>query len=679
MKTLNQIPILVFFALFSYNQLFGQNSSDLFNDGKKQFELGNIEAAKKQFQNCINAFEGSAKLTTKAHVDQSFMYLGIIEFHLLNLEQSRKYMEKLVDRNSYSGYIFLKKYYEALEYYINMDYQKCIKLVNNIILYDVHLYNNDITAFAYSLSALCNEKMGNDSKALDDYATIVTKYKKVPSKGIAFSKLGEKEEAIKMMEEIIKKEDTYDNFYTLACIYALVKNKEKTIENLEKAFQLGLTSPYYVFIRDEIDDIRKSVEFQNLIQKYNIQMGPSVKEFYLKRENNDYKIATGIGNLESLKGFLNKYPESIWKAAVNDYITEMSEWKMLDKNSILHLEEYLTKYPKGIYSENALDIIETKNWEIAIKDTSINLIESYISSNSNGKFLNQATQIIDNYYWNRILKNNDTNCLEDYLIHCPLGTHRAMVQNRLIEKKRSEIVKDSNSVEVENFIKKHPDYDKINAAETLKDADGNEYKTVKIGNQEWMAENLRTTTYNDGTPIPYIRSSSEWSKLKTGAYCYYDNSESNISTCGMLYNWYAVSSGKLSPAGWRVPTNDDWTIMVNYLSVNGYNYDGSKGDNKVAKAVASTTGWVLNEYSGGPGAYPEGNNSIGFNAFPGGYRNTSGLYSSFGHIGYWWSSTEEYFDGGNHPLSRILRSRASNFKKNMDNKGNGFSVRLIKD
>lgn len=400
MKKLNRLFTLIILVLLSFNHLSGQNSSVLFKDGKKQFELGNMEAAKKQFENCIIAFEGSSKFATKIHVDQSFMYLGVIEFHLLNFEQSRKYMEKLVDRNSHSGYVFLKKYYEALEYYTNMDYQKCIKLVNNILLYDVLFVKDDITAFAYSLSASCNEKMGNDTEAFENYATIIAKYKKVPSKGIALSKLGKKEEAIKLMESIIQDDSSIDNYYTLACIYLINNNnKEKALECLNQSLQLGLTSPYYLFIRDDINEIRKSIDFQDLINKYNIKESRNVKDFFQKLETEDYNLAVKIGSLESFNEFLKKYPESIWEKEVINYISEISEWEKLDLNSILDIKEFQSKYPNGLHRNDIHNITIDNTWTRIVNDSNIVEVENFIKNYPSHHKIDEAKIFFYTLFW----------------------------------------------------------------------------------------------------------------------------------------------------------------------------------------------------------------------------------------------------------------------------------------
>ena len=221
------------------------------------------------------------------------------------------------------------------------------------------------------------------------------------------------------------------------------------------------------------------------------------------------------------------------------------------------------------------------------------------------------------------------------------------------------------------------------SAGTVKDADGNKYNTVKIGNQVWMVENLKTTKYNDGTPIPNVTDNLEWANLTTGAYCNYDNLESNAATYGRLYNWYAVNTGKLAPAGWHVPTDDDWTILENYLIANGYNYDGTKDVDKIAKSLCAKTNWELSDEAGTPGAVPENNNSSGFTALPGGLRYGAGGFVGIGKYGHWWSSTEylentAYGRSLDYNYEGLLRGSNLNYSYS-DFKENGFSVRLVRD
>jgi uncharacterized protein (TIGR02145 family) len=180
-------------------------------------------------------------------------------------------------------------------------------------------------------------------------------------------------------------------------------------------------------------------------------------------------------------------------------------------------------------------------------------------------------------------------------------------------------------------------------AQTITDADGNAYNTIAIGTQLWMKENLKTTKFRDGSSITNVTDPNTWLSLTTEAYCNYSNTPSNANIWGRLYNWYAVSDTReLCPAGWHVPSDYDWTILQNYLYVNGYNYDGTTtGGNKIAKALSSTTHWVASSVAGAPGNsdYPSVRNSSGFSSLPNGYRSTGGSYNNLGESSYFWTST----------------------------------------
>jgi uncharacterized protein (TIGR02145 family) len=177
------------------------------------------------------------------------------------------------------------------------------------------------------------------------------------------------------------------------------------------------------------------------------------------------------------------------------------------------------------------------------------------------------------------------------------------------------------------------------------DADGNNYTVVTIGTQTWMAENLKTTKYNDGSAIPNVTDNT-WATLITGAYCWYNNDAATYKdTYGALYNWYTINRGNLAPTGWHVSTDAEWTTLGNYLTANGYNYDGSTSGNFYAKSLAATTNWTTDPtfIAGTIGNDLSKNNSTGFSALPGGWRSLiSGLFTNYGGhaITSWWSSTE---------------------------------------
>ncbi|CAI8213762.1 MAG: Uncharacterised protein [Formosa sp. Hel1_33_131] len=147
-------------------------------------------------------------------------------------------------------------------------------------------------------------------------------------------------------------------------------------------------------------------------------------------------------------------------------------------------------------------------------------------------------------------------------------------------------------------------------------------------------------TYRDGTEIPQITEADDWAALTTGAWCYYENDE----TKGKLYNWYAVmgihdadSSSdpslrkEFAPEGWHVPSDAEWTTLEEHLIANDYNYDGTTTGNKIAKAMASTSGWNSATNIGAPGNNQSSNNSSGFNGFPEGFRSFNGSFNNEGY------------------------------------------------
>jgi uncharacterized protein (TIGR02145 family) len=213
---------------------------------------------------------------------------------------------------------------------------------------------------------------------------------------------------------------------------------------------------------------------------------------------------------------------------------------------------------------------------------------------------------------------------------------------------------------------------------TISDADGNIYHTVQIGTQTWTVENLKTAKYNDGIALPMVTDITAWSNLTTPGCCWYNNdSTTNKNTYGALYNWYAVHTGKLAPAGWHIPTDAEWDTLQNYLIANGYNYNGTTTGNYIAKAMAAQTIWLTyGATTGTIGNNLSTNNRSGFSAFPGGSRSNNGNFFEIGSTGYWWSATE---GGASDAYGRFLYYEYSPFYRNDMYKSLGFSVRLLKD
>jgi uncharacterized protein (TIGR02145 family) len=200
---------------------------------------------------------------------------------------------------------------------------------------------------------------------------------------------------------------------------------------------------------------------------------------------------------------------------------------------------------------------------------------------------------------------------------------------------------------------------------SLTDQDGNIYKTVRIGNQTWMAENLRTTKYNDGTPIQNVSNDDDWSHLSTGAYCNYNNLSNveTIATYGRLYNGYAVITGKLAPKGWHVATDADWTTLVAYLECEGHEA------NKLKETGAThweTAAWITDV-----------TNETGFTAIPSGTRGPMVSFAEINLVVYWWCVEKE--NSGNLWYLNMIYYSENIFSGNNLSQNFGFSIRCVMD
>jgi uncharacterized protein (TIGR02145 family) len=204
----------------------------------------------------------------------------------------------------------------------------------------------------------------------------------------------------------------------------------------------------------------------------------------------------------------------------------------------------------------------------------------------------------------------------------------------------------------------------------VSDIDGNVYGTVVIGTQIWMAENLKTTRYKDGSNLPYVLDDNVWSSLSSGAWAYYNHDNTKNTIYGKLYNWYAVADSRgLCPAGWHVPSKKDWNLLANFVDQNAdttcYDYCSLTpiGGRKL-KAVSGL--WA------GPNL--ESSNETGFSGIPAGFRFNSGSFQSIGYISNWWSNS----DSSDLGLWFYLDD-TQNFYRNIISKKFGVSVRCLKD
>ena len=214
------------------------------------------------------------------------------------------------------------------------------------------------------------------------------------------------------------------------------------------------------------------------------------------------------------------------------------------------------------------------------------------------------------------------------------------------------------------------------------DASGNTYPTITIGTQVWMAENLRTTKYSDGSNIPLVKDSTQWANnYNTGAtspmMCWYNNDQATYTAnkFGALYNWYAINpatNGKknVCPTGWHVPTDAEWNILIANLDPSYIpTANGSQSATAGGKMKSTGTQYWLSPNTGAT-------NSSGWSGLPGGLRGPSGTFGNVGRAGYWWSSTE---DSTNLAWFRFLDYSNGYVTRGTSNKPFGFSVRCLRD
>lgn len=209
--------------------------------------------------------------------------------------------------------------------------------------------------------------------------------------------------------------------------------------------------------------------------------------------------------------------------------------------------------------------------------------------------------------------------------------------------------------------------------------DNTVYTWMKIGDQIWLGENLQAVKFNDGTKIPLIKKNEEWEKTQEPAYCWYDNNKSinRKTSLGPLYNWYTVNTGKLCPAGWHVPSKEEWETLISFAG------DSIPADLGYLPVERETAGIKLKESGNEHWAFNDTINSTdayGFTALPGGFRTINGVFWDIGNQGSWWSSSEYPNDPEN--------KEAVNVEMDFDRNGvtvihqyrqTGMSVRCIKD
>jgi uncharacterized protein (TIGR02145 family) len=224
---------------------------------------------------------------------------------------------------------------------------------------------------------------------------------------------------------------------------------------------------------------------------------------------------------------------------------------------------------------------------------------------------------------------------------------------------------------ITNYIRKGQLGEKIKwtGEVTIDQRDNKIYKVVRIGEQVWMAENLKATKYTDGTDIPKVTDKTKWNNLNTPAYCWYNNDGRNYGvTYGPLYNWFTVNTGKLCPAGWHVPSYAEWRALTEFLG-DSISWTREVAGNKLKEA--GNIHWAYNDTINATDDYK-------FSALPGGGRTIYGVFYDIGESGNWWSSTEDPYSKGD-AQNVEMNSIYSSITHIQQYKQSGMSVRCLQD
>jgi len=207
------------------------------------------------------------------------------------------------------------------------------------------------------------------------------------------------------------------------------------------------------------------------------------------------------------------------------------------------------------------------------------------------------------------------------------------------------------------------------------DIDGNVYQTIIIGNQEWMAENLKVTHYRNGDPILHITDNGNWLTTTDGAYSIYDNDSANVNTFGNLYNWYAIDDARgLAPEGWHVPSDEEIKQLEMYLGMTQSQAEAIsyRGTNEGSKLAGNANLWNDGSLENDPEF-----GSSGFNLLPGGYREiNNGDFIQIYSYGHFWSTTEEDMS---YVWTRGITSSLTQVYRYYNSKHVGYSVRCVRD
>lgn len=473
--------------------------------------------------------------------------------------------------------------------------------------------------------------------------------------------------------------------YCKTIIRAKNKFEKKLLDEAEKE---------YLQAKDIIPSISTTDEILLKIKKLNEEYNSYCNDVSISFFNQKYEEAAINLYKASLIKVLEPEHNSLLQKIESEYLNLRDEAIKLNNsfdydNSIKKIESALIYNSKDSLLKSLMKIMKSVQNKISMNKEKIETTDLQLKENLK-KIYKKVYPTLYNYFNDKMAEEKNPNkqlVWQDQIFQLQKKI------NNLLQKEDKFIEKNLKTDEtIENFVKileLSPSFESVIISENIpsefskekelssltgfvnwnigkiiygiKDVDNNLYPAVSIGSQIWMAENLKTTKYNDGTAIPLV--TDDWINLSTPGYCWYSNDSATYAqTYGALYNWYTVNTGNLCPTGWHVPSDAEWTQLTDYLG--GASVAGGK------LKETGTTHWLS--------SYTRSTNETGFTALPGGFRDYGGTFSKVGTNGSWWSSTE--YDA-TYAWSRTLSYEDSRVYRSYSyyGKTTGFSVRCLRD
>ncbi|NDF61323.1 MAG: hypothetical protein EB100_09605, partial [Crocinitomicaceae bacterium] len=316
-----------------------------------------------------------------------------------------------------------------------------------------------------------------------------------------------------------------------------------------------------------------------------------------------------LNTIDAYTDFIKKYPRALQIADVTDRRDVMAYDLAVSQNTEQAYDDFVKNYPNSKQFEEAIYKRDHLAYNIAEIENTGESFDLFISKYPTSDLAVDAISRRDNIFFNQAKKSGSSSDIQSFIDKFP---------NSIYNEKAVKVL---DSLLIGARLGKG-----------LIDIDGNKYKTVIIGAQEWMAENLRTSKYTNAKPIPNLTKNEQWNSLNIGGCSMYNHQQNNNLVYGRLYNWYAVNTGNLCPNGWYVPTKEDWEELIQFL-----------GGDEVAGGKIKESGINLWDSPNSESS----NNSL-FRAKPAGYRDVDGYFGSLGSGSYWWTASGYTENGANY-------------------------------